>query len=66
MALEQESLRKRKIIESLENLPEEATVEDFIEHLSFLIAVEDGIADIEAGRTITQEELVERVKTWLK
>lgn len=66
MALQQDALRKKRIIESLQSLPDDATVEDFIEHLSFLIAVEEGIADVDAGRTISQEQLIERVKQWLK
>ncbi len=66
MATKQESLTKRDIIKSFETLPEDATVEDFIEHLSFLAAAEEGLADLDAGRVISHEELVERVKQWLK
>ena len=66
MATRQSSLTKREIMTSLEALPEDATVEDFIEHLNFLAAVEEGLADLEAGRTISHEDMVERVEQWLK
>ena len=66
MDTKQGTLTKRDIIQSFQTLPEDATVEDFIEHLSFLAAVEEGLADLEAGRVISHEELVERVKQWLK
>lgn len=66
MATKQENLTKRDIITSFETLPEDATVEDFMEHLNFLVAVEQGVADLKAGRVIPHEELVERVKQWLK
>jgi len=66
MTTEQENLTKRDIMKSFETLPENATVEDFIEQLNFLVAVEQGLADLEAGRVISHEELVERVKQWLK
>ena len=66
MATREGALTKRDIIQSFQTLPEDATIEDFIEHLSFLAAVEEGLADLEAGRVISHEELVERVKQWLR
>lgn len=66
MATRKTSLTKREIMTSFEVLPEEATVEDFIEHLNFLVAVEEGLADLEEGRAISHEEMVERVKQWLR
>ena len=66
MTTQQQNLTKRDIIRSFDSLPEDATVEDFIEHLSFLTAVEQGLEDLRAGRAIPHEEMVERVKQWLK
>lgn len=66
MATKQQNMTKRDIMESLDRLPEDATIDDFIEHLTFLVAVEQGLADIDAGRVISHEELVERIKQWLK
>ncbi len=57
---------KEQIMRSLDNLPEDATIEDFMERLYFLLKVERGLADVEAGRTISHEELVKRMKEWAK
>ena len=64
MAIEQTRLTKSQLIESFEELPEEANVEDFIDHLAFILGVEEGLADIAAGRTITHQQLLERMKRW--
>lgn len=64
MATEQHKLTKDQLIASFGELPDTATVEDFIEHLAFVLGVEEGIRDIEAGRTITHEELLKRIETW--
>ncbi len=66
MSTRQESLTKREILKSFATLPEDASVEDFIEHLNFLAAVDQGLADLEAGRVISHDELVEHAKQWLK
>src|SRR3990172_3650313 len=64
MATEQKKLRKAELIRSLKELPESATVEDFAEHLARILGIEQGIADVEAGRTIPHEELLERIRSW--
>jgi predicted transcriptional regulator len=60
---------KEKVLEMLEGLPDEAdlneTILDAIDRLLLLYKIERGLADIEAGRTIPHEEVVERFKTWL-
>jgi predicted transcriptional regulator len=64
MATEQKKLTKSQLIQSFEKLPDDATVEDFIDHLAFVLGVEQGMADIAAGRTITHAELLEEIKSW--
>jgi len=64
MATERRKLNKSQLLESFEKLPEDATVEDFIDHLAFVLGVERGMADIAAGRTITHAELLEEIKSW--
>jgi predicted transcriptional regulator len=41
-------------------------ITDAIEYLLYLQGIEEGLADDEAGRLISTEELVERIKTWRK
>lgn len=64
MAIEQKKLTKGQLIESFKRLPESATVEDFAEHLAYILGIEQGLADVEAGRTISHEELLERIAGW--
>jgi predicted transcriptional regulator len=66
MALQQGALTRQQILDSLSRLPEDATLEDFIDWLVYLRGIQEGLADLEAGRTITHEDLVRRVKQWLE
>jgi predicted transcriptional regulator len=47
---------KKLLRETLDKLPDDATVEEAIERLLFLAEVEQGIADADAGRTLSHEE----------
>ena len=64
MATKQEKLTKSELMQSLAALPEDATVEDFAEHLAFILGIEQGLADLEAGQAISHEELLERINDW--
>jgi predicted transcriptional regulator len=64
MATEHKKLTKLQLIQSFDQLPDDATVEDFIDHLAFVLGVERGMADIAAGRTVTHQELLEEIRTW--
>lgn len=64
MATDQKKLRKAELIRSFGELPEEATVEDFAEHLALILGIEQGLADVETGRTISHEALLERIAGW--
>ena len=51
---------KRKIVEAVESLPEDATVEDAIERLYFFAKIERGLEQPEAGNTIPHEDIKAR------
>jgi predicted transcriptional regulator len=57
---------KKKIIEAVENLPDDATIEDAMERLLFLAKVERGLMEADAGKTISHMEVKERMAEWLK
>jgi predicted transcriptional regulator len=58
---------KQSILTALdEELCEDATLEDAIDFLYYLHQIEEGIADEEAGRLITHEEVVHQIQQWLK
>jgi predicted transcriptional regulator len=47
-------------------LPENGTIDDAVERLVFMLAVEHGLAQADSGDLIAHEEIVQLVKTWLK
>jgi predicted transcriptional regulator len=57
---------KNEFMKALDELPENATIDDAVERLVFMLAVEHGLAQAEAGDLIPHEEVVQLVKTWLK
>ena len=56
---------KQEVIEALEKLPDEASIEDVKYHLYFVLTIRERLADKNAA-TLTQEEVEERMKHWLK
>jgi len=57
---------KEKMLEAVQDLPEDSSIEDAMERLLFLAKVEKGILQADAGRTIPHEQVKERAAKWLK
>lgn len=51
---------KDRILETLEQLPASATVEDAMERLYFLAKIERGVQDLEAGRAVSHSDVKAR------
>jgi len=51
---------KQKIVETVEQLPEDATVEDAIERLYFLAKIERGVEQSESGQTVSHDDVKKR------
>ena len=51
---------KERILEALRSLPPDATVDDAIERLIFLARIEEGLAQLDAGRGIAHDEIKRR------
>ena len=47
---------KRKVLEVIENLPADATLEDAIERLVLLAKTERGLAELDAGQAVEHAE----------
>jgi predicted transcriptional regulator len=56
---------KQDVRKILDNLPEEASLEDIQYHLYVLQRVERGREDAEAGRIVPQDEVEQRLARWL-
>jgi len=57
---------KSEFIKALEELPDEATIQDAMDRLYVLYKIEQGLADIEAGRVLSDDELSARIGQWQK
>ena len=55
---------KQAVVDALQRLPENATLEDIAEELRIMAAVRRGRADVAAGRTKTHEEAHELLESW--
>ncbi len=55
-----------KVIQAVEDLPDDASVEDAMERLLLLAKIERGIQQADAGQTIPHAQVKERTAKWLK
>ena len=51
---------KDRILEAVRSLPPDATVDDAIEQIVFIARVEEGLAQLDAGKRIPDEEVKRR------
>ena len=56
---------KQEVMALLEDLPDSSTLEEIQYCLYIRQKVQRGIADIEAGRASSQEEVEKRMEKWL-
>ena len=52
---------KQRVLEAVQRLPDDATVEDAIERLCFIAKVQKGLSELDAGQGITHEEAKRRI-----
>lgn len=52
---------KQRMMEAVESLPADATIEDAMERLYFLAKIQRGLEQADAGDTLTHEEAKERL-----
>ena len=55
-----ETSPKQLVLKAIEDLPADATIEDAMERLYFLAKVYRGLADTEAGRFVSHDEVKAR------
>jgi hypothetical protein len=51
---------KQKMVETVEHLPDDATVEDAMERLYFLAKIEHGLEQSDAGLGLSHEDVKKR------
>ncbi len=57
---------KEKVLKAVNNLPDNATIEDAMERLYFLYKVEKGVQQADVGEKISHTEAKKKMKKWLK
>ncbi len=50
-----------RILEALQDLPSDATFDDAIERLVFLAKIDAGLAELDAGKGVSHEEVKQRL-----
>ncbi len=56
---------KRAVIEMIERLPDDASVEDIMAELYFRQKVDEGLGQLDAGQGIDHEDAKRRLGKWL-
>lgn len=57
---------KDHMLQAIEELPDDSSYEEILRELAFTRMVERGLADSEAGRTISHGEMGRRIASWAK
>lgn len=57
---------KERILELIQKLPDDVTKDDVMEALHFESIIDQGLADIDAGRVVSHEEAKKRLAKWLE
>ncbi len=56
---------KQAVIEMIQRLPDDASVEDIMAELCFRQKVDEGLRQLDAGEGVDHEEAKRRLKNWL-
>ncbi|MYC39227.1 MAG: hypothetical protein F4X66_20295 [Chloroflexi bacterium] len=60
------STLKEELIKLIEGQPDDSTLEEITQELAFYLMVQRGLADADAGRVISDEEMARRIESWGK
>lgn len=59
-------LKRKKVIETINALPDTFSIEELIDRLVLLQKMEIGIQQADAGQTVSTKEAKAKLKKWLK
>jgi predicted transcriptional regulator len=60
------STAKDQITEIVKRQPDDSSYDEIVRELAFELMVQRGLKDSDEGRTVTNEEMQRRIKTWQK
>lgn len=55
---------KSQMLQTLADLPDDSSYEELLRELAFVAMVERGLADAKAGRTISHDEMKQKIDSW--
>ena len=55
---------KEQLIRLIEDQPDDASLDEIVREVAFAAMVERGLADSDAGRTISHEKMGRRIESW--
>jgi predicted transcriptional regulator len=58
------STAKDELTKLIESQPDDSSPEQIVRELAFHIMVQRGLADAHAGRTISNEKMQRRIRSW--
>jgi len=57
---------KQQVIQMIQSLPEEVSIDDIMAELYFKLQVDTGLRELDEGKGIPHEEIEKRMSGWLK
>jgi len=57
---------KEQMIKIIQEQPEDSSYDEILRELAFSRMIERGLADSDAGRVISNEEMKRRIRSWQK
>jgi len=60
------STAKEQITEIIRRQPDDSSYDEIVRELAFELMVQRGLKDSDEGRTISNDEMQQRIKTWQK
>ena len=59
-------ITKEKLIQAINKMPDEFSIDEIIEEFVLLRKIELGLADVESGRVYSKTEVEEKMGKWLR
>lgn len=60
------STAKEELTQLIQGQPDDSSREEIVRELAFHVMVERGLADSDAKRTISNDEMAHRIRSWQK
>lgn len=59
-----QSSAKQTVVDIVQDMPEDSSYDEILQELIMNRMIERGLADVEAGRTISDEEMAKTIDSW--